>query len=317
MADLNNNTSVSTGVLLVNYRQWQLTEKCIKSLLNDGSSNVIIGLVDNDSGEPPPEWMLDHPRIILHMNARNEGLTAGNNKAYELVCSRGVEHVFILNNDTEVAEGTVKVLSDHLQGHPGVGIVAPAISYASEPERIWSAGGKYSRKRMMLRQQFANIYELPDEPVEMEQVTGCAIMMRAADYERSGMQDPDLFVYYEDTDLCFKVRELGLRIMLVPKGRVVHHVSISVGGVYSPFAVYFTHRNRFIVAARHLGHGELLAFFAYYLFVSLYKTMAYPLSGNGNLVGSMWLGFLHGLLNKPEKRPARFFSSRERTCVSP
>ena len=43
----------------------------------------------------------------------------------------------------------------------------------------------------------------------------------------------------------------------------------------------------------------------------------WPISGNGKLVGSMWLGLLHGVLNRPEERPARFFSPRERTCESP
>lgn len=314
---MNDKPSVRTGVLLVNYRQWGLTEKCIRSLLQDDSTELIIGLVDNNSEEPPPEWLLNHPRIIMHINKKNEGLTAGNNKAFDMVTSRGAEYVFILNNDTEVAPGTVKLLAEYLYLHSEAGIAAPAVSYASEPEKIWSAGGQYSRSRMKLVQRYSSVKDLPSQPEEMEQVTGCAIMMRAADYRRVGMQDPELFVYYEDTDLCFRVRKLGLKIMLIPNGRVVHHVSISVGGVFSPFAVYFTHRNRFIVAARHLNPMALIPFSIYYFAVTLYKTLVYPFSGNGNLVGSMWLGLFHGVMNRPDKRPARFFSYRERTCASP
>ena len=317
MADLNDKNSSKTGVLLVNYRQWKLTEKCIKSLFSDTSADLIIGLVDNNSDENPPEWILNHPRILLHRNTSNDGLTAGNNKAFEMVTSHGAKYVFILNNDTEVAPGTVTLLTEYLYNHSETGITAPAISFASDPDRIWSAGGRYSRSKMKLTQVYSNIDELPDHPEEMEQVTGCAIMMRTEDYRRIGMQDPSLFVYYEDTDLCFRVSILGLNIMLVPAGRVVHHVSISVGGVFSPFAVYFTHRNRFIVAARYLEPSDLIRFFIYYLFITIYKTFAYPFHGNGNLVASMWLGFAHGIFNRPDKRPARFFSCKEQRCVSP
>lgn len=306
---MNDKNYFRTGVLLVNYRQWELTEKCIRSLLADSSADPVIGLVDNGSGQIPPEWIVNHPRIKFLANDNNEGLTAGNNKAFEMVRALGVEYVFILNNDTEVAPGTLGLLSAYLEGHPEAGIAAPAISFASDPDRIWSAGGTYSGATMKLKQRYFHVDELPSEPLEMEQVTGCALMMRAADYKRAGMQDPDLFVYYEDTDLCFRVRKLGWKVILVPDGRVVHHVSISVGGILSPFAVYFTHRNRFIVAARHLKPLTLCVFSAYYLLITMYKTIAYPLGGNGDLVGSMWLGFLHGVSNRPCKRPVRFFPS--------
>ena len=300
-----------TGVLLVNYRQWTLTEKCIRSLLAGNPEDCVIGLVDNCSGDPPPEWILEDPRILFHLNDSNEGLTAGNNKAYEMVVSRGVDYVFILNNDTEVSPDAVSLLTDFLENNPEAGAASPAVMYASHPDVVWSAGGRYSRIMMKLKQAYPTVSELPEEPVEMDQVSGCAMMMRASDYLRCGMQDPDLFVYYEDTDLCFRIREHGLGVFLVPKARVLHHVSISVGGVYSPFAVYFTHRNRYIVAARHLGFPSSALFKIYYAAVTLWKTAAYPLRGKTELVGSMWLGFLHGILKSPGRRPARLFKENQ------
>ena len=298
------------GVLLVNYNQWELTKKCVDSLLASDGVSVVIGLVDNSSG-PVPDWVENTDELVFHKNISNVGLTAGNNKAFEMVQKKNVDFVFILNNDTEVFPDTVSLLVNYLQNHDETGITAPAIPYANRPDTIWSAGGRYSYARMYLSQIYKKISDLPDHPVEMEQVTGCAMMMRADDYKKAGRQDPDLFVYYEDTDLCFRVKKMGLNIQLIPSAIVLHHISISVGGIYSPFAIYFTHRNRFVVARRHLSRFSFFLFTLYYFAVTLLKTVLYPAGKKGNLVYWMWLGLIHGVNNRPDIRPERLFPSEE------
>ena len=299
------------GVLLVNYKQWELTRICIDSLLASTGAEIVIGLVDNNSPGPVPDWVEKTHAMKFHRNSSNEGLTAGNNRAYEMVSGTGVDYVLVLNNDTEVASDSLALLAGYLETHPETGITAPAIPYADKPNTIWSAGGKYSYWRMSLIQKYETVSKLPEHPVEMDQVTGCAIMMRCDDYRRAGMQDSDLFVYYEDTDLCFRVKKLGLNIQLIPKAIVLHHVSVSVGGVYSPFAVYFTHRNRYIIANRHLGRFSFLMFSFYYISVTLLKTVFYPIRRCSSLVYWMWLGLIHGLKNRPDIRPDGLFFSKE------
>jgi GT2 family glycosyltransferase len=301
----------TVGVLLVNYRQWDLTEKCVRSLFDSRGVRVLAGLVDNGYPEDIPGWVENTPGLFLLRNTENLGLTAGNNQAYEMLSPFSPDFVLVLNNDTEVEPETLARLAGYLASNPAACIAAPAVTFASSPTRIWSAGGKFSRWRMRLHQTYRTLSDLPDEPVVMRQVTGCAMMMSWTDYARAGMQDPDLFVYYEDTDLCFKVERLGGSIHLVPGAVVAHHVSISVGGVLSPFAVYFTHRNRAVVALRHLSPLERFAFLVYYLFVTLVKTVAYPLRRRGCLVRWMWLGTIHGLANRPRLRPSALFRRKE------
>ncbi len=297
----------SIGVLLVNYRQWDLTEKCVASLLASRGVRVMIALVDNNTPGPVPLWVGETPEVLFHGNPQNTGLTAGNNQAYRMLSGHQPDFVLILNNDTEVEPDALAQLSNHLLENGDTGIAAPAVTFASQPDRIWSAGGVYSNWRMRLRQIYGTAADLPEHPQEMDQVTGCAMMMRWGDYARAGMQDPDLFVYYEDTELCFKVRRLGLTIHLVPKALVRHHVSVSVGGVYSPFAIYFTHRNRCVVALRYLPAPVIPVFLLYYLAVTVMKTVAYPVRRSSGLVRWMWLGFLHGIRNRPDLRPGGLF----------
>lgn len=303
----------SIGVLLVNFRQWELTRKCVRSLLASQGVRVVMGLVDNNTPGPVPAWVSETPGLVFHRNPANLGFTAANNKAYEMLGGQAPEYVIILNNDTEVAPDTLFLLADHLHSHPGTGITVPAITYASSPERLWNAGGVFIRWRMYLKPVYRFISELPDQPFQVDQATGCAMMMRWNEFGKAGLQDTDLFIYYDDTDLTFKMRNMGFVTYLIPRSVVRHHVSISVGGVFSPFAIYFTHRNRYIIALRHLRPLEFIAFLLYYFSITIMKTVVYPLSGNGRLVYWMWLGLVHGICGRPEMRPAALFQDAATT----
>ena len=298
------------GVLLVNYRQWELTRKCVESLRRSRGVDVTIGLVDNDSPEPVPEWVEQSPDVHFHRSASNLGLTAGNNLAFSLLEPLGTDYTLILNNDTEVFPDTIRLLVEHLEENPERGIAAPAVLYAEHPDLVWSAGGELIRWRMLVRQRHARVRDLPMEPVEADAVSGCAMLLRTRQLAQAGLQDPGLFVYYEDDDLCFRVRRLGLGIALVPQARVLHHVSVSVGGVLSPMAVYFTHRNRCVVAGRYLRRAELAAFLLYYLSVTAIKTFTYPLRGSAGLVRWMWRATLHGLLGRTGVVPRGLLNRR-------
>ncbi|MCD4708684.1 MAG: glycosyltransferase family 2 protein [Candidatus Sabulitectum sp.] len=295
------------GVLMINYNQWELTRKCVESLLKSEGIAVVIGLVDNNSREPAPSWVENTSEISFYQNSDNYGFIAGNIKAYEMVILRDVDFVILLNNDTEVAPNALKLLVTNFKNHPDTGLVTPAITYAEDRNVIWHAGGTFIPRRMGVRQLYSTVSELPENAVEVDQVSGCAMMMRPELFKRIGYQNPDLFIYHEDVEQSLKSKEMGFKNYLVPAARVIHHVSITVGGVLSPFAVYFTHRNRYIFARRNLKGMDLFAFRLYYLSVTLLKTVIYPVKKCGYLVYWMWLALLHGVMNTPRKRPRKLF----------
>ncbi len=126
---------------------------------------TVIALVDNNSPGPVPAWVAETPEVIFHRNNWNAGLTAANNQAYEMLQSSGAEYVLILNNDTEVEADALAILAAFLETNQGAGIAAPAITYASRHDVVWSAGGRYCRWRMKQRQFYRYVSDLPQEPV--------------------------------------------------------------------------------------------------------------------------------------------------------
>jgi GT2 family glycosyltransferase len=270
----------------------------VKSLLESRGVEVIPALVDNNSpGEVPP-WTGNTPGLLFSRAPANYGLTASTNTAFSLLEEADPDYILVLNNDTEVEPDAIRLLAEHLESHPEAGIAAPAILYADRPDLVWSAGGTQIPWVMKVRQDYRTPDQLPAEPVRCTSTTGCAILMRTRDYVNAGMQDPGLFVYWEDNDLCFRVRKAGMEIHLVPASRIVHHVSVSVGGVLSPVAIYFTHRNRYIVARRYLTPLQMAVFTIYYTGVTLAKTLIYPLRGMPGLVPWMWKATLHGFAGR-------------------
>jgi len=287
------------AVLLVNYGQWDLTRRCIASLGASEGVEVHPVLVDNASPGGVPGWVAEVPRLLFERAGSNLGFTGGNNAAFRLAEDLGAPWTFILNNDTTVSPGTIRLLADYLAAHPETGIVTPPVFFAEEPDRTWSAGGRFVPRRMLFRQDLRPMREdLPDAPEETDFASGCAMMIRTSLFRELGGFREGFFIYHEDSLLCRKVSAAGWRIVLHPGGEVMHHVSVSSGGVLSPFSVYFTHRNRLLAARECLGGRDLLLFCVYYSLMTMAKTLLYPLRGRGRLVRWMWLAWLHGVAGR-------------------
>jgi hypothetical protein len=263
-----------------------------------GSKGVSVHpmLVDNASSGAVPDWVHDVPNLRLFRSDTNLGFAGGNNRAYSLFDNSEIPWTFVLNNDTTVSPDTLRRLVELLKERPKAGIATPAVFYAESPETVWGAGGSFRRLRMIF---YPRIYpdrkSLPDQPVETGFASGCAMMMASSMYEELGGFREGFFIYHEDSLMCLRCLRMGRKIMLHPRAEVLHHVSVTTGGVMSPFSIYFTHRNRFLAAREELSWLEMIPFTCYYLGITLLKTVLFPLRGHTNSMAWMWKGAMDGI----------------------
>ena len=96
---------------------------------------------------------------------------------------------------------------------------------------------------------------------EISNGCGAAIMFRKADFEKCGGFDERFFMYYEDTDLSFRMKQAGGRIMYYP-GAVVRHIHAGSSGEWSPFFTYHVCKNKLLFVAKNYGRRRFLSFFA-------------------------------------------------------
>ena len=287
---------LKVAVVLVNYGQWELTRKCIDSLMRSEGVDIRVTLVDNHSEGEVPAWINNCTGVRFERLNENTGFAGGNNIGFQISRNDQAEFTLFLNNDALIAPGAILKLAEFLVDNPEAGIVTPPVYYASDPERIWSAGGRFIPWKMRFDQKvYPSRNDLPAQAVKLDFASGCAMMIRTELFERTGGFRDDFFMYYEDADLCRKVSLAGYSIWLLPAEEVVHHVASGSGGELSPLAVYFSERNRLILSRQMLAPGMRTVFLIYISAVLIVKTFKFLIWQGPRLIPWIWKGYVSGL----------------------
>jgi N-acetylglucosaminyl-diphospho-decaprenol L-rhamnosyltransferase len=208
-------TPVSTAGLVVNFGTPELSNRAVHSLLADGVDEVV--LVDNgspDDSVPRLKAMFDlEPRVQLLALRSNVGFGQGVNVAARRASS---EFLFVLNSDAHVRLGSTAILRNAL-ADPKVGVAAPLV-IDTDGRLQPDAWGHFPSLRTMITRKNRH----PEEVDEPDWVSGVALMMRAADFRRLRGFDERFFMYYEDVDLCRRVRAHGFDVLRVRSAVVTH-----------------------------------------------------------------------------------------------
>lgn len=215
--------------VLVNWNLPQDTLDCVASLRHSTPFAPQIVVVDNGSNPQCKEQLRrsagDYHLLDLPQNL---GFAAGANRGIAEALQQGAEYVLLINNDTLVAPEMLARLVAEAQA-TDCGIVAPLILYAGAPDTIWWLGDRERSwlpiPRSLCRD--APSASAPSMPIDVDYVTGCAMLLSRTLLEQLGGFDERFMMYYEDADLCRRARQRGFRIRAVPAARMWHKVSLS------------------------------------------------------------------------------------------
>jgi GT2 family glycosyltransferase len=240
------------GIVLVNYNGRDDTLECLESLGDLSYPNWFAVLVDNASTDGCAAAVrASFPEVRVIESAENLGFAGGNNVGIRAALERGAEFLFLLNNDTTVAPDLLERLTDAFAADPALWIAGPVMCYYDDPQIVWSAGGRIDDRGQSLQLGQGQRVDAPRDPVTpVDFVVGCGLMIRRAVLERVGLLDEAFFLYYEETDLCARVRAAGGTVATVASGRLWHKISRSTG-TDSPATLYYMRRNQLLYLRRH------------------------------------------------------------------
>ncbi|HQR03424.1 MAG: glycosyltransferase family 2 protein [Proteobacteria bacterium] len=225
------------SVVMINFRTANLVIDCLASLLPEltGMKAKVV-LVDNHSDdgsmEQIEEWLIQntHDDVVIPVRSKfNQGFAGGNNLG---IIQIQAEYYLLLNSDTLIRPGAIKILMESIGNHPRAGLVSPRLEWAdgSGQESCFKFHTPFSE--MILSAQTGVVSRLLSryivaQPVQEnmfqpEWTSFACVLVREAVFDQVGLLDSGYFMYFEDVEFCHRARQSGWEIVHDPRARVVH-----------------------------------------------------------------------------------------------
>ena len=239
------------AIILVTYNGKEDTLECLDSLSGLTYQPRDVILVDQASKDGTAAAVrASFPWVHVIENPVNSGFAGGNNVGMRAALARGADCLFLLNNDTTVDPGLLEPLVDLAWSDARIGVVGPKMLYHGHPDVVWSAGGTVDWRGNSVLLGEGSRDEPGGQPRDVDFVVGCGLMVKRQVLEEVGLLDERYFIYYEETDLCARVRKAGYRVVYQPAARLWHKVSRTFGAG-SEFTLYYMYRNVLLYLGLH------------------------------------------------------------------
>ena len=216
------------SIVIPVYNEYRMTVFCLQSLLSTTAGVDYELILADDASSDLTSTITERIKGI-------EIVRADENKGYVINCCNSVchtrsEYLLFLNNDTAFTQDWLSHLVDTLDADPSAGIVGPMLLFGNGQLQeaggiIWDDASGWNFGRM----------DDPSGPEynylkEVDYISGACLLIRRALWDEvDGFDQRYAPAYYEDTDLCFKVRAAGYKVLYQPKSRIYHYEGVSNG----------------------------------------------------------------------------------------
>jgi N-acetylglucosaminyl-diphospho-decaprenol L-rhamnosyltransferase len=258
---------VELSIIIVNWNSKDYVRKCIQSIYaNARAVTFEIIVVDGASYDGCGE-MLGHefPAVRFVQSQTNAGFAAGNN------LGAGISHgrvLLFLNPDTEIIGNALDRLFETLNRLPNAGMAGAKLLNSdgtlqttciqSFPTVLNQVLASEFLRRIFPRSRLWGIKALSDEtqnPSSVEVISGACMMIKRSIFRKVSGFDERFFMYSEDLDLCYRVREAGFDCRYVPGAQITHHGGGSSRSARSMFSIVMTRESIFRFLRFHRGQS--------------------------------------------------------------
>ncbi len=249
--------SKKVAVVILNWNGKKYLEQFLPSVLKHNIDYSDIYLADNDSTDDSIKFVeTNYPTIKVVKNQTNSGFAQGYNEALKNIKA---DYYILLNSDVRVTDDWINPVITMMDKDLSIGACQPKIRSYNEPdffEHAGAAGG------------FIDLYGFPfcrgrifdtlekdhgqyDDVKEIFWATGACLFIRAELFHKAGGFDGDFFAHMEEIDLCWRIKNMGYKIMYCPYS-VVFHVGGGTLQYLNPKKTYLNFRNNLFLLFKNL-----------------------------------------------------------------
>ncbi len=230
------------GIVIVSYNTRALLQRCLETVYASTGCSFRVCVVDNASTDGSAELVAQQfPQAALIANVDNVGYPAANNQGLRLFgFARGAcpdfRYALLLNPDTEVPATAFAQMTAMMDAQADVGVAGPKLvrpdgsldlaCRRSFPSPEVSAYRMLGLSRLFPRSRRFGRYNLtyldPDQPAEVDAVVGAYMQVRREAIAQVGLLDDTFFMYGEDLDWAFRIKQQAWRVYYYPQVTVLH-----------------------------------------------------------------------------------------------
>ena len=253
------------SIIIVSWNVKDDLAVCLRSIYeNRPHEQFEVIVVDNASKDGTVETLKsDFPQVRIIANDDNRGFSGANNQGIEI--AEG-EYLFLLNPDTIVHRNSLDNLIKIFDENPRVGACGPKI-LTGEGEIQASVGGLPTFRATLYRYTFLRPLGIfrkhykglsvekseYDKQMNVELLSGAAIMVRRSVIEQVGPMDEAFFMYAEEGDLCLRIRKGGWTLLYVPESVITHLQGRSAARLSSANRQYILYSSLLLYFRKHRG----------------------------------------------------------------
>lgn len=285
--------SAKVTVVLLIWNGWHHTSLCLSSLEQLDYPNFNVVVIDNGSTDGSAARIRDtFPWAKVMENGKNLGFAGGCNAGIRCAQQQGSDYIWLLNNDTTVDPGALRAMVEKAQTNPTIGAVGSVIYFMDEPTRLQCWGGGYVN--FWLGKSGHYLKEVADDKIEF--ITGCSLLLSRAAVDEIGALDEGFFMYWEDVDICFRLRHAGWLLAVAADSKLWHKGYTSIGkGKVSSYRDFNSSAGHFF---RKHAPSPLFSMWAGFA-LRLGKRIV---SGDWKKLQATWIGMKQGRTSSPPNR---------------
>jgi hypothetical protein len=228
---------VKCSVIIVSYNQFERLRAAIASIENNPPPFAVeVIVIDNHSDSDVQEYLNDffHDIRVIR-NPANRGFGWASNQGVQ--AARG-EFLLFLNSDAEILDDALERMVRLMEADATVGIVGPKLLNGdgsfqlSFGQRISLVSELYQKFLAPVLENIRHRFSRPTARLrDVDWVSGACLLTRRELFSAEPVFDTAMFLYFEDHDLCLRVRSKGKRVTYLPTARVRHHGGRSASAV--------------------------------------------------------------------------------------